>query len=89
MSQIKRRCANCGKLKRIHGQGYCSNCYHKLGVNSSKVVCSECGNRRPHFAKGMCKSCYNKLLTYAWRKRHPHEFRKRMRESQRRRRRSR
>lgn len=82
----KRVCANCGKLKRIHGQGYCSNCYHKLGVNPNKVVCADCGKTRPHFAKGECKSCYNKLLTYKWRKEHPEESKERNRSYQQRRR---
>lgn len=82
----KPRCANCGKLKRIHGQGYCSNCYHKLGVNPRKVVCTDCCETRPHYAMGKCKSCYNKLLTYRWRMLHPDESKKRNRLSQQRRR---
>jgi hypothetical protein len=61
---MRRKCRNCGKVRLIHGQNLCTNCYHKLGVNSVIVACKGCGFNRPHYAKRMCKSCYNKKFIY-------------------------
>lgn len=86
MSDEKRICEGCGKLKRIHCREHCSTCYHGLGLNPKRVRCADCGKTRPKYAKGLCKSCYNKRLTYQWRKSHPEESKKRSRSYQQRRR---
>lgn len=73
-----RVCRECSKERTIHGQGLCSNCYHKLGANTIRVVCAGCGRTKPHYAKHLCKSCYNERNSAAMRKRNPRKFRKRM-----------
>lgn len=79
-------CRGCSKLKVNHGHGYCSNCFYKLGINPNRVKCGGCGRLKAHYAKGLCKSCYNKRLSYKWRRAHPDEFKRRMSEYKRRKR---
>jgi len=73
-----RICRECSKTRTIHGRGLCSNCYHKLGVNSVRVACACCGRTKPHYAKHLCKSCYNQKISTELRKRNPAKYRKEM-----------
>lgn len=47
-------CTRCGKEKRIHSGGICSNCYDK---KHAKGVCKEC-SKHAVLRKELCDNCY-------------------------------